>query len=494
MPVWPKDLLARICISWDIGSQMPRDEKMSTATVLVVDDDPQERSDLSEIIASLGYAVETAIDGEDALAKIGAKPIAAILTDLMMPRMDGFQLLRSLMDRGELTPAIVLTGFDDISQAVSIVHELRAFWFLGKPAQREVLGVLLARAIEHGNLVKETERLQRQLSHQGVLGDLVGSSEPMQRVYALIQRVAPTHASVLITGESGTGKEMIARTVHRLSLRAGGPFVAINCAALPSELIESELFGHEKGSFTGAVNRHLGCFEQANGGTLLLDEIGEMPLLMQARLLRVLEESSVRRLGGTAEIPVNVRILAATNRNPETAIERKTLREDLFYRLNVFRIHAPPLRERKDDIPQLSKTIVGDLNRKHECSVKSLHPGTLERLSAHSWPGNVRELRNVLEWAVITAHSDAIMPAHLPKMLGISTPVTDSAAANGAGIHFEPGRALEEIEREYILATLRSVNNDRKRAAQVLGVSLRTLCSRLAEIKVRGQGHAATAK
>jgi DNA-binding NtrC family response regulator len=474
---------------------MRPDEKASAPTsVLLVDDDPQELSHLSGIIESLGYAVETAVDGEDALAKLDATPVAAILTDLMMPRMDGFQLLRALMDRGELTPALVLTGFDDISHAVSIVHELRAFWFLGKPADRNVLGVLLTRAIEHGNLLKETERLQRQLSHQGVLGDLVGSSETMQRVYALIQRVAPTNAPVLITGESGTGKEMISRTIHRLSNRAGGPFVAVNCAALPADLIESELFGHEKGSFTGALNRHPGCFEQANGGTLLLDEIGEMPMPMQARLLRVLEESSVRRLGGTAEIPVNVRILAATNRVVEVALEKRILREDLYYRLNVFRIHSPPLRERRDDIPQLAKAIVGDLNRKHECQVKSLHRETLERLMAHSWPGNVRELRNVLEWAVITAHSDVIMPAHLPKMLGVRTAVTDAPIANGTAVRFEPGRPLEEIEREYVLATLKSVDNDRKRAAQLLGVSLRTLCSRLAEIKMLSPGHAAAAR
>jgi DNA-binding NtrC family response regulator len=410
----------------------------------------------------------------------------------MMPRMDGFQLLRALIDRGESTPAIVLTGFDSISHAVSIVHELRAFWFLGKPAHRDVLGVLLARAIEHGNLVKEAGRLQRQLSQQGVLGELVGSSEPMQRVYALIQRVAPTNASVLITGESGTGKEMISRTIHRLSDRAGAPFVAINCAALPAELIESELFGHEKGAFTGAANRHPGCFEQAHGGTLLLDEIGEMPLAMQARLLRVLEESSVRRLGGTAEIPVDVRVLAATNRAVETALERKALREDLYYRLNVFRIHAPPLRERKDDIPQLAKAIVGDLNRKHDCSVNSLHRETLERLTAHCWPGNVRELRNVLEWGVITAHSDAIMPAHLPKLMGARTSTEERHSEDG--IRFETGRALEEVEREYTLATLKSVHNDRKKAAQLLGVSLRTLCSRLAEIKSRSQEHAAAAR
>jgi DNA-binding NtrC family response regulator len=473
---------------------MAYDENPAPATVLVVDDDVEMCTTLSGILVSLGYTVETAANGEDALTKIDGNSFAAILTDLMMPRMDGFQLLRALLERGELTPAIVLTGLDSISNAVSIVHELRAFWYLSKPPQRGVLEVLLTRAIQHGKLVKETERLQRQLSHQGVLGELVGSSEPMQRAYSLIQRVAPTNAPVLITGESGTGKEMIARTIHRLSARASAPFVAVNCAALPADLIESELFGHERGAFTGAVTRHPGCFEQAHGGTLLLDEIGEMPPLMQARLLRVLEESSVRRLGGTAEIPVDVRVLAATNRPVEAALIEKTLREDLFYRLNVFRVHAPPLRERQEDIPQLAKAIICDLNRKHNCNVKSVHRDALERLTAHSWPGNVRELRNVLEWAVITAHEDAIMPAHLPKIVGSRAATPEPAGANGSGVRFETGRGLEDIEREYILATLKSVNNDRKRAAQLLGVSLRTLYSRLAEIKVRGQGHAAVAQ
>jgi DNA-binding NtrC family response regulator len=454
--------------------------------VLVVDDDAEDCTALSEILISLGYAAETAANGEEALVKIEANSFAAILTDLIMPRMDGFQLLQALMDRGETTPAIVLTGLDSISNAVSIVHELRAFWYLSKPPQRGVLEVLLARAIAHGGLEKETERLQRQLSYQGVLGELVGSSEPMQEVYSLIQRVAPTTATVLITGESGTGKEMIARAIHRLSSRSTAPFVAINCAALPADLIESELFGHERGAFTGAVTRRPGCFEQAHGGTLLLDEIVEMPALMQARLLRVLEESSVRRLGGMAEIPVDVRVLAATNRAVETAVTEKMLRLDLFYRLNVFRIHAPPLRERKEDIPQLAKAIIGDLNRKHGCNVRSLNHQSLKRLTAHSWPGNVRELRNVLEWAVITAHENTIMPAHLPKIDGYRGATQETEASNGAGVRFETGRGLRDIETEYILATLKSVNNDRCLAAKLLGVSLRTLFNRLAKFEAKG--------
>ncbi len=458
-----------------------------TPTILVVDDDEQDRGILSGIVSSLGYTVETAGDGREALAKLDTTPVSAIVTDLMMPKMDGFELLRTLIDRGQFAPAIVLTSFGDMNQAVTIVHELQAFWFLEKPAQPAVLAPLLDRAIKYGELLRGTALLQRQLSQHGVLNDMVGSSRVMQQVFALIQRVAPTQASVLITGESGTGKEMVARAIHRLSPRSNGPFVAINCAAVPSELIESELFGHEKGSFTGAVGRHLGCFEQANRGTLLLDEIGEMPLGMQARLLRALEESKVRRVGGSDEIPVDVRILAATNRPVEGSLQDKALREDLFYRLNVFNIHLPPLRQRKDDLAQISKTIIDTLNQKHNCSVTAIHRDALQRLIAHSWPGNVRELRNVLEWAVITAQKDLILPVHLPKMLGNGANAQAQAPASSrredGTLRLELGRTLDEIEKEYMTETLKSVNNDRKRAAQILGISLRTLYNRLAESK-----------
>ncbi len=454
-------------------------------TVLVVDDDEQDRLILAGMITSLGYAVETATDGQEALAKLDTHPVSAIVTDLMMPRMDGFELLRTLVERSQFIPAIVLTSFGDVGHAVTIVHELQAFWFLEKPTQPAVLASLLDRALKYGELLRGTARLQRQLSHQGVLGEMVGTSRVMQQVYTMIQRVAPTQASVLITGESGTGKEMVARAIHRLSPRSGGPFVAVNCAAVPSELIESELFGHEKGSFTGAVGRHLGCFEQANHGTLLLDEIGEMPLGMQARLLRALEESKIRRVGGSSEIPVDVRILAATNRSVDGSLGEKVLREDLYYRLNVFNIHLPPLRDRREDLPNIAKAIIDLLNQKHGCSVTAVHRDALQRLMAHAWPGNVRELRNVLEWAVITAQKDLILPGHLPKTLGSGVTSAPPAAAqqNGGGMRFELGRTLDEIEREYVTETLKSVNNDRKLASRMLGISLRTLYNWLSESK-----------
>jgi DNA-binding NtrC family response regulator len=464
-------------------------ELTESPVVLLVDDNEQERSTLSGIVSSLGYQVETAADGKEALAKLDAAPASAIVTDLMMPRMDGFELLRTLAGQGDLTPAIVLTSFGDLGQAATLVHDLQAFWFLEKPALAAVLASLLDRAIKYGELLKGTERLQRELGQHGVLGEMVGTSKAMQQAYLLIQRVAPTHASVLITGESGTGKEMAARAIHRLSPRSGGPFIAVNCAALPADLIESELFGHEKGSFTGAVGRHLGCFEQADQGTLLLDEIGEMPIAMQVRLLRVLEESKVRRIGGSQDIPIDVRILAATNRSLDRATVANYLREDLYYRLNVFNIHLPPLRERRDDIAQLAEVMIGLLNQKHHCSATSLHPDALQRLVMHSWPGNARELRNVLEWAVITAHDGLILPQHLPKTLGTGGATTASSrltAPSNAGdrsLQFEVGRTLDEIEKEYVLETLKVLNNDRKRAAQSLGISVRTLYNWLSESK-----------
>jgi len=435
------------------------------------------------MVTSLGYAAETAGDGEEALQKLGAGAFDALITDLMMPRMDGFGLLRTLLDRGDLTPAVVLTGFGSIREALRIVHDLHAFWFLEKPAEMVVLAPLLERAIRHKGLIVEADRLQRQLSRDGFLQDLVGKSDVMKRVFSVIQQVAPTSASVLITGESGTGKERAAAAIHKLSPRSAGPFVAVNCAAIPESLTESELFGHEKGAFTGAVGRQAGCFEQAHHGTLFLDEISEMPVAIQAKLLRVLEDSRVRRLGGSQEISVDVRVLAASNRPIEEAVEKKALRPDLYYRLNVITLPMPPLRHHMEDLPLIAENLIHSLNERNDCRVVGLDPAALAVLMDHTWPGNVRELRNVLERAVILAGDGPIMPKHLPRTFAVSGIFYTGPARTSAqrGLTFGPGMSLREVEEAYIRFTLDQNGNNRARAAASLGIGVRTLYNRLSD-------------
>src|SRR6202453_100685 len=309
--------------------------------VLVADDEENQRVGLAKMIQSWGFTVDTAFDGQDAFEKLAQTPTHVLVTDLMMPRMDGFELLKRLGAQNVLPPTIVLTAFGNIETAVQTTQDLGAFWFLEKPIQPSALKVLLERAATQSRMAEEAERLQRQLLYQGVLVDLVGTCSAMQQVFSLIRQVAPSRAAVLVTGESGTGKELVARALHHLSPRRDGPFVAINCAALPETLMESELFGHEKGAFTGAVERRAGCFELAQHGTLLLDELAEMQVGTQAKLLRVLEDSCVRRLGGKTEISVDVRVIASTNKVVEDALKKGELREDLYYRLSVFTMLLP---------------------------------------------------------------------------------------------------------------------------------------------------------
>jgi DNA-binding NtrC family response regulator len=450
------------------------------AHILVVDDDADERSDLAEIVKSFGYQVTTAADGREALSQLANLPASAILTDLVMPRMDGVALLKELAARGDRTPVVVLTGFGSVDQAITIVHELKAFWFIEKPVQPAVVRTLLERAMQQNQLVKEAERLNSQLSYQGFLGDLVGDSPSMKELFSLIRQVAPTTASVLISGESGTGKELVARAIHTLSPRSSGPFVAVNCAALPESLMESELFGHEKGAFTGAVERRAGCFEQAQNGTLLLDEIGDMPIATQAKLLRVIEESKVRRLGGSADIPIAVRVLAATNRPPESAVQNKLLREDLYYRLNVFHISLPPLRDRKQDIPPIAAALLRDLNRKHGCRVTHVSQEALAWFATRSWPGNVRELRNLIERAVIVAGEGEIRLRHLPGAVPVPQPQPVAAQdAQDDVLQVAVGSRMIDVEQAYVRLTLKHTRNNKKRAADLLGLCLRTLHNKL---------------
>jgi DNA-binding NtrC family response regulator len=449
--------------------------------ILVVDDEESQRTALASMIGLWGYTVETAADGEEALEKLASFDAHVIVTDLMMPRMDGHELLRRLKERGDAPPAIVQTAFGSLENAVNAVHDLGAFWFLEKPVQSQALRLLLERAAVQGRLAEHAERLERQLSYQGVLGEMVGSSAKMREAFMMIQQVAPSRASVLITGESGTGKELAARAIHALSPRRTGPFVAINCAAMPDTLMESELFGHEKGAFTGAVERRAGCFELAQNGTVLLDEIGEMPVGTQAKLLRVLEDGRVRRLGGKTEIQLDVRILASTNAPLEQAIRDSKFREDLFYRLNVFPIPLAPLRERKDDIPQLTAALLEDLNHKHGTKVTEAAPDLMDRLTAYHWPGNVRELRNVLERAVILAGEGTIHATHLPPGFGSAAGAPAPAAPSGNELRIPVGYTVEQAERALIELTLEHTKHNKTRAAEILGISQKTLFNKLKE-------------
>jgi DNA-binding NtrC family response regulator len=437
----------------------------SIAKILVVEDEVNQRTALAKLLASWGYSVETARDGADALNKLKTFEADVVTTDLNMPVLDGRGLLEELRRLPEV--------------ALETIHSLGAFWYLEKPLQATALRMILTRALEKKRLADHASQLERELASRGVLGELAGESPAMQEIFQLLQQVAPTNATILLTGESGTGKEVAARTIHQLSPRRSGPFFAVNCAAMPESLMESELFGHEKGAFTGAVVGRAGCFELARNGTLLLDEIGDMPLGTQAKLLRVLEERRVRRLGSSKEVELDVRVLASTNMNLLDAIGKSKFREDLYFRLNVFEVHLPPLRERKQDISRLTAELLQGLNHRHNCKVTDLAPEVSTLFSAYDWPGNVRELRNVLERAVILAGAGTATVAHLPRGFAGTPKAPNSRDASGTGL--EPGMTVAEGERALIELTLRHTGGNRVNAAEILGISAKTLFNKLRE-------------
>lgn len=451
---------------------------MSQGRVLIVEDEINERTGLGEIISSWGYSTETAGDGLEGYEKVASWAPSIVLTDLKMPRMGGMELLEKIAGDSQTIAVVVVTAQGTIDSAVQAMR-MGAYDYVTKPIDTNRLRTILQNASALLGARTELEATRRRLRDTGSLGSLVGPSKKMQEIFRLIELVAPSTASVLITGASGTGKELVARTIHELSPRRLKPFIAINCAAIPETLIESEIFGHEKGAFTGALERRTGCFELAEGGTLLLDEIGEMPIATQAKLLRVLEDRKLRRLGSKVETTVDVRVLAATNKVPEEAVAHGELRNDLYYRLNVFNIHMLALRDHREDITDLVHALLADMSAKHGRRIATISEAVLNAFRAYNWPGNVRELRNTLERAVIVCEGPVIETKHLPPGFGqtLVRPSFDDTDSIRVGV----GTTVGEAERLLILKTLESTNNNKTRAADILGISLKTLHNKLKE-------------
>jgi DNA-binding NtrC family response regulator len=447
--------------------------------VLIVEDEPAARVGLEQLVKSWGFVADSAADGEEALGKVTSFRPSIVISDLVMPRMDGLALLRALQTQGADVITLLLTAQGTVETAVEAMKE-GAYDYLTKPIDIQRLKILLDKIVERQETLREVKALRRQLREHGTFGPMIGNSPEMRKIYQVVEQSAPTSASVLITGESGTGKELVAQTIHQLSPRASFPFVAINCAAIPETLLESEIFGHEKGAFTGAADRRQGCFELADRGTLFLDEIGEMTPATQVKLLRVLQERRFRRLGGRTEQSVDVRVIAATNIDPVEAVQKGKLREDLFYRLNVFALRLPALRERREDLPLLIQAFITEFNVRNQKAIAGVDQQATRMLEQYAWPGNVRELRNVIERATILASGPFIEPRHLPPTLSDEPP-----APHQPQVALAPGTTVEEAERRLIMMTLEHTRDNKTRAAEILGISLKTLHNKLNKLRLR---------
>lgn len=449
---------------------------MSKVRILVVDDEPTARNGLAKLLEQEGYQVDLAGDGVEALASVAENPPALIISDLKMPNMDGMEFLKQLHERGVETPTVVATAFGEVSTAVAAMRA-GAEDYLTKPIDFDALLLVVERTLAREELKSEAENLRRQLrarDKEGLEG-LLGASAAMQRVYQVVRQVAPARASVLITGESGTGKGEVARALHALSPRASAPFVSLHCAALAESLLESELFGHEKGAFTGADKRRIGRIEQADGGTLFLDEIGEIPPGTQIKLLRVLQERCFERVGGNDTIKVDVRVVAATNKNLPEEVRERRFREDLYYRLNVVHLEMPPLRQRGNDIVLLAEHFLRRFARENNRRIDGFSDAARSKLVAHRWPGNVRELENAVERAVVFTEGELVDAEALPF---------DAAPATIEGGPRVPGATMAELEKHAILATLEAVGGSTSKAAEMLDISARTIQYRLHEYGV----------
>jgi DNA-binding NtrC family response regulator len=448
--------------------------------VLIVEDDAAARRGLTELVRAWGHEAEGAADGEEGLKQISTYRPAAVLADMVMPRMDGLELLRQVKDQLSDLSFVLITAQGSVETAVSAMKD-GAFDYLTKPVDPQRLRSLLGHVAERRAALGQVAGLRRQLQEQGRFGQMVGNAPAIRSVYRLIEQAAPTTASVLVHGESGTGKELVAKTIHELSGRSPHLFVAINCAAIPESLLESEIFGHERGAFTGAVDRRPGCFELAHTGTLFLDEIAETSPAIQTKLLRVLQERTLRRLGGQKEQAVDVRLIAATNVDPAKAVRQGKLRADLYYRINVISIGVPSLRERPDDIPLLVQTFISEFNERNGKNVKAASPEASRLLQQYAWPGNIRELRNVVERAVIVSNGAFIEAEHLPADL--SGPPPPSIHIDGLAA----GMTVDQAERKLIELTLAHTRDNKTRAAEILGVTVKTLYNKLRRFKLEAE-------
>jgi DNA-binding NtrC family response regulator len=441
------------------------------ATVLVVDDDAATRDGLTTLVENWGYNASAAADGETALKSCDKELPHAIVTDLMMPGMNGLEFIAELAERVQQVAVIFMTGQATVETAVQAI-KLGAYDYLPKPIEPQRLRSVLEKALKQVSLAREAGALRRRLeSPLGSYGALIGKSAPMRQLYQQIGQIAATDAAVLVSGESGTGKELVARTLHDLSPRRDANFLPLNCAAISPTLMESELFGHEKGAFTNAIERHPGCFEQADGGTLFLDEITEMPAEVQAKFLRVLEERQVRRIGGNTSIPISVRVVAATNRGPSTAVREGRLRQDLFYRLSVFHLELPPLRQRGEDIVLLARYFLESFAEKYERPALFWGADFSAALQAHSWPGNVRELRNAMERLSVLAPGPTLTAGDMQQFC-LSAIVQEKS-------DFAP-MSLAEAERQAIEKALIASAGNKTQAARLLGITPKTLNAKLA--------------
>ena len=444
---------------------------MEKRKILVVDDDDYMRDSISETLKRKGYDLGDAGDGASALEMLAKDSFDLVISDFKMPAMNGIELLEKIRKMDLEVPFLIMTAFGTIDIAVDAVKKGASDFLEKTQDMPQRLELKVEQLLQYRQLLRENKSLKSAVARQW---DYIGATKAIEDIRALVKTVADSRSTVLITGESGTGKELIARAIHFQSPRHNRPFVKVNCAALPEGLIESELFGHEKGAFTGALNRRLGKFELASGGTLLLDEIGEMQVPMQAKLLRVLQEREINKVGGDDPIEVDIRLIATTNRDIDKEVREGRFREDLFYRLNVIRIHLPPLRERKEDIPKLVEYFTDRYNRENGFAIEGLEQGCREVLTSYDWPGNIRELENAIERAVVLTRNGRIKP-DLLKLPFAGT----AAVASGAGIR--PGSTISQVEKELILETLTHCNQNRTKAASLLGISIRTLRNKLNE-------------